>query len=327
MILMALGSKHLHVTKTAGCRRTLPRPCGNFLAALQNSQLLQELQLQDGCNHQVWPGWRALALPLQRACHVPQRDNSVVAKLLGAELVGGVSPSVSAPRSIPFFHPLSLFAFFMAEEVPFHKSSSRRALGWTFCKVSPCNPFARGVEAVLSQGLSFCKGSSQAAFGKTCPFARVSLLQGLCKPATLLQGFPFARGERLTLLQGCPWQGCAFCKAFLYLFPKVCLLQGCAFCKACYTFLQRCAFCLLQGFASLLQGLELTLLQGLNLLLYYLLITVLKQNSCKGMHVTSTYTCLSMHAFPFTISPSCSQQTFFQACEEVLLASIYQNWI
>ena len=104
-------------------------------------------------------------------------------------------------------------------------------------------PFARGVEAVLSQGLSFCKGSSQAAFGKTCPFARVSLLQGLCKPATLLQGFPFARGERLTLLQGCPWQGFAFCKAFLYLFPKVCLLQGFAFCKASYTFLQRCAFC------------------------------------------------------------------------------------
>ena len=171
-----------------------------------------------------------------------QRDNSFVAKLLGAELVDGVSPSVSAPRSISFFHPLSLFAFFMAEEVPFHKGSGRRALGWTFCKVSPCNPFARGVEAVLSQGLSFCKGSSQAAFGKTCPFARVSLLQGLCKPATLLQGFPFARGERLTLLQGCPWQGFAFCKAFLYLFPKVCLLQGFAFCKACYTFLQRCAF-------------------------------------------------------------------------------------
>ena len=57
---------------TAGCRRTLPKPCGNFLAALQNSQLLQELQLQDGCNHQVWPGWRAFALPLQRACHVPK---------------------------------------------------------------------------------------------------------------------------------------------------------------------------------------------------------------------------------------------------------------
>ena len=114
----------------------------------------------------------------------------------------------------------------MAEEVPFHKGSGRRALGWTFCKVSPCNPFARGVEAVLSQGLPFCKGSSQAAFGKTCPFARVSLLQGLCKPATLLLGFPFARGERLTLLQGCPWQGFAFCKAFLYLFQRF------AFCKA-----------------------------------------------------------------------------------------------
>ena len=60
---------------TAGCRRTLPRPCGNFLAALSKfpaAQLLQELQLQDGCNHQVWPGWRAFALPLQRACHVPK---------------------------------------------------------------------------------------------------------------------------------------------------------------------------------------------------------------------------------------------------------------
>ena len=113
-------------------------------------------------------------------------------------------------------------------------------------------PFARSLPATLLQGVwkqsflkdcPFARALARLLFGKTCPFARVSLLQGLCKPATLLQGFPFARGERLTLLQGCPWQGFAFCKAFLYLFPKVCLLQGFAFCKACYTFLQR--LCLL----------------------------------------------------------------------------------
>ena len=247
MILLVLGSKHLHVTKPgSGTDSWLQKDLTKGPVAI--SWLIFKIpSCSKGCNFRMAAtikcGQVGELLHFHYRLPCAQRDNSFVAKLLGAELVDGVSPSVSAPRSISFFHPLSLFAFFMAEEVPFHKGSGRRALGWTFCKVSPCNPFARGVEAVLSQGLSFCKGSSQAAFGKTCPFARVSLLQGPCKPATLLQGCPFARGERLTLLQGCFWQGFAFCKAFLYLFPKVCLLQGFAFCKACYTFLQRCAFC------------------------------------------------------------------------------------
>ena len=248
MILLVLGPKHLHVTKPGSgtdswLQKDLTKALWQFPGCYPKFPAAPRVATSGWLQPSSVARLESFCTSTAESLPCAQRDNSFVAKLLGAELVDGVSPSVSAPRSISFFHPLSLFAFFMAEEVPFHKGSGRRALGWTFCKVSPCNPFARGVEAVLSQGLSFCKGSSQAAFGKTCPFARVSLLQGLCKPATLLQGFPFARGERLTLLQGCPWQGFAFCKAFLYLFPKVCLLQGFAFCKASYTFLQWCAFC------------------------------------------------------------------------------------
>ena len=195
MILLVLGSKHLHVTKPGSgtdswLQKDLTKALWQFpgcypkFPAAPRVATSGWLQPSSVARLESFCTFSAESLPCA------QRDNSFVAKLLGAELVDGVPPSVSAPRSISFFHPLSLFAFFMAEEVPFHKGSGRRALGWTFCKGSPCNPL---------------QGVWKQSFLKDCPFARALARLLLVRPA---------------LLQGCPFcKGCAsqqpFCKGFL----------------------------------------------------------------------------------------------------------------